>query len=104
MLCNRGKSNNESLNITTQNKIDILLDKINPEILKAINLRGSAKIVANDSDYQELVRLNSLCSYFKINVIPNTIIGYNAGYNMGIYTVKDNNAAKINFVLESPGK
>lgn len=100
MLCNRGKGNNDSLNITIQNKINILLDSINPEILKLIDLNGSAKIVANDGDYQELVRLNSLCNFLKINVIPNTIIGYHAGYSMGIYTVQDNNAAKINFVLE----
>ncbi len=99
MLCNRGKGNNENLNITIQNKIDILLDKINPEILKAINLRGDAEIVANDSDFQELIRLNDVCNAFDIEVIPNTIFGYHAMYNAGIYTIQDNNAAKVNFVL-----
>lgn len=99
MLCNRGKGNNESLNIAIQNKINILLNTINPEILKAIKLSGNARIVANDSDYQELVRLNDLCNTFDIKVIPNTIFGYRAMYNAGIYTIQDNNAAKVNFVL-----
>jgi len=99
MLCNRGKGNTESLNITIRNKIEILLNKINLEILKSINLSGSAKIVANDNDYQELVRLNDLCNSYDIRVIPNTIFGYHAMYNAGIYTIQDNNAAKVNFIL-----
>lgn len=101
ILCNRGKGSNKNLNITIQNKINILLDKINPEILKTIKSNGSVRIVANDSDYQELVRLNDLCRTFDIEVIPNTIFGYHAMYNAGIYTIQDNNAAKVNFVLTS---
>ncbi len=101
MLCNRGKGNNESLNITVQNKINILLDKINPEILKTIKSKGSASVVSNDNDYQELVRLNGLCKTFDVKVIPNTIFGYHAMYNAGIYTIQDNNASKVNFILAS---
>lgn len=97
--CNRGKGNDESLNITIQDKINILLDKINTDILKEINLNGKARIVANDTDFEELARLNDLCNTFRIEVIPNTIIGYHAGYNLGIYTINDNNGSKINFVI-----
>jgi hypothetical protein len=100
ILCNRGKGNDESLNITIQNKINILLNKINPEILQSIELNNSARIVANDIDYQELVRLNDLCNIFNIEVIPNTIFGYQAMHNAGIYTTQDNHAAKVNFILK----
>ncbi len=104
MSCNRGKGNDDTLNITVQNKIDILLDRINPQILKTISSNGTAKVVVNDAEYQELVRLNDLCDYFKIDVIPNTLIGYHVGYSLGIYTVNDNNASKINFVLSKTSK
>ena len=78
-----------------------MLNTINPEILKMINDKGEVKVVANDSDYQELVRLNSLCNTYDIQVIPNTIFGYHAMYNAGIYTINDNYAGKVNFILKS---
>lgn len=99
ILCNRGKGDDESLNNTIENKIEILLNKINPEILKEIEKSNIAKVVANDADYQELSRLNDLCDSFKIEVIPNTINGYHAGYKMGIYTIYDNNGSKVNFLI-----
>ncbi len=42
---------------------------------------------------------NDVCMprYLKIEVIPNTINGYKAMYNMGIYTIKDNHGQKVNF-------
>jgi hypothetical protein len=99
IMCNRGKGNDSSLNITTRNRIDILLNRINPNILKEIEENKRAKIVANDTDFQELVRLNDLCNSFKVDVIPNTIIGYQAGYGMGIYTIEDYGGSKVNFIL-----
>jgi hypothetical protein len=101
IFCNRGKGSDEHLNQTIQDKINTLLDTINPEIIKDINSNSEARIVANDTDYQELVRLNNLCSTYDIQVIPNTIFGYHAMYNAGIYTINDNNAGKVNFVLSS---
>lgn len=95
--CNRGKGNDDSLNITIQNKI-------NPDILKEINLNGNARVVANDTDYNELARLNDLCNSYRIEIIPNTIMGYHAGYNMGIYTINDNNGSKTNFILSVVNK
>lgn len=100
MQCNRGKGNDESLNITIKNKIIILLDRINPEINRSLENHGNAKVVANEMDFQELTRLCELIDCYRITFIPNTIIGYRAGYNLGIYTVNDNGGSKINFVLE----
>jgi hypothetical protein len=99
MICNRGKGNDENLNITIQNKIIILINKINPKILYEINATGHARVVANENDFQELIRLNSLFNSYKIDVIPNTISGYHAGFNMGIYTIEDHCGTKINFVI-----
>jgi len=99
IMCNRGKGNDSSLNITTRNRIDILLNRINPDILKEIKENKRARIVANDTDFQELVRLNDLCNSFKVDVILNTIIGYQAGYGMGIYTIEDYGGSKVNFIL-----
>lgn len=98
--CNKGKGNDESFNITVKDKIYALLDRINPEILKQISMTGTAKVVANDADYQELARLNGLYNCFKIDIIPNSFYGYHAGYNMGTYTVIDNHGNKINFLIQ----
>lgn len=98
--CNRGKGNDENLNITIKNKIDILLDYINPEINKLLRTTNNVKVVANEVDYSELSRLCGLTNFYKINFIPNTIMGYRAGYNLGIYTINDNGGSKINFILE----
>jgi hypothetical protein len=100
MLCNRGKGNNEYFNQTIKDKINGLLDSINPKILDAIKLDGEARVVANDSDFKELERLNSLCKTYDIDVIPNSIFGYHAMYNAGIYTIHDNHAGKVNFVIK----
>jgi len=60
MQCNRGKGNDESLNITIQNKIRILLERINPKVVESIENNGNARVVANENDYQELFRLCEL--------------------------------------------
>jgi len=98
--CNRGKGNDERLNQTVEDKINILLNEINPEILTEIEINKQAQIVANDSEYQELSRLNNLHKVYDITVIPSTIFGYHAMYNAGIYTFNDNHAGKVNFVLQ----
>jgi HNH endonuclease len=100
LLCNRGKGNNEDLNLTVRNKIEILLNKINPAILKNFESVDIVRVVANDSDYSELVRLNNLVANLDIQVLPNTIFGYQAMFNFGIYTIDDNHAGKVNFTLK----
>jgi hypothetical protein len=100
ILCNRGKGNDDTLNQTIKDKIDNLLNTINPEILKMINSNNEIKIVANDTDYQELSRLNDLCNAYDIRVVPNSIFGYQAMHSAGIYTAKDNYAGKVNFILK----
>jgi len=99
MMCNRGKGNNEDLNITVQDKMAILLRKVNPKILEEVSATGRARVVANENDFQELIRLNSLFDSYEILVIPNTISGYRAGFNMGIYTIEDNYGTKVNFII-----
>ncbi len=98
--CNAGKGNVETLNQTVEDKIETLLNQINPSILTAIGISGNAKVVANDSEFVELSRLIGLNGKYTVTVIPNTIIGYHAGFNMGIYTVIDNHAGKVNFVIK----
>jgi len=95
--CNRGKGNDDSLNMEIKDRINILLDRINPEILIQLELNGNARVVANDTDYAELMRLSERHEAYKIDMIPNTIMGYKAGFNMGIYTINDNSGAKVNF-------
>ncbi len=36
----------------------------------------------------------------QIEMIPNTINGYHASFNMGIYTNNDNGGARINFEIK----
>ena len=95
LLCNRGKENNESLNLTVRNKIEILLNKINPAILKNLESTDIVKAVANDSDYSELARLNNLVANLVIQVIPNTINGYRAMFNAGITRLKTTMLEKL---------
>ncbi|MFA6082452.1 MAG: HNH endonuclease [Patescibacteria group bacterium] len=99
LLCNRGKGNVEQLNITVKNKIDMLLNQINPEIVRVLLVSNRVVVVSNDTDFQELIRLNSLCNSYSIQALPNTINGYQAGHSLGIYTVRDNYAGKVNFII-----
>lgn len=97
--CNRGKGNDDRLNMGIKERIDILLERINPEILNQLSAEGSVKVVANEADYAELMRLSEIYVAYDIQVIPNTIMGYHAGYNLGIYTINDNGGSKINFTI-----
>ena len=97
--CNRGKGNDDSLNIENKERIDILLERINPEILNELLSNGRARVVANEADFSELMRLSEIHTTYEIQVIPNTIMGYHAGYNLGIYTVNDNAGSKVNFAI-----
>ena len=100
--CNRGKGNDESLNFDIKERIDVILEKINPEITKQLKqLIGNEhiKVVANETDFSELMRLSEIYKAYDIQLIPNTIIGYRAGYNFGIYTINDNGGNKINFEI-----
>ena len=85
--------------MTTKDRLDILLDRINPEIREQIGGNNNVRVVANDSDFQELLRLNELCNAYRIEVLSNTIFGYQACHSMGIYTVRDMGGAKVNFVI-----
>ena len=97
--CNRGKGNDDSLNLENKERLDILLDRVNPEILTQLSSNGSARVVANEADFSELMRLSEIYTPYNIQVIPNTIMGYHAGYNLGIYTINDNGGSKVNFAI-----
>ncbi len=98
MQCNRGKWNHESLNITIIDKINILLDNINPKIIEAISSEGGARVVANEGDFSELMRLCELADFYKIE-IDSCFYGFGAGLSQGIYTIRDNGASKVNFII-----
>ncbi len=99
-LCNRGKGNSEYLNHTIKEKIDTLLDVINPQIRVGIKKYGGVPVVANDSDFRELQKLNGLTEEYVINILNGSISGYQAAYNRGIYTVQDNHAGKVYFEIK----
>ncbi len=101
ILCNRGKGNSEEFNQTVHEKIDNLLNTINPLILKELNKNCAVKVVANDTDFTELQRLGDLFSAYDMQVLNNSIFGYQAMYSAGIYTVRDNYAGKVNFILRN---
>jgi len=99
MYCNRGKGNNENLNKTLEEQIINVLRKINPLIMEKLSNEERISVVANSEDFAGLVRLNNCCKFLKIEPSSNTIIGFHAGYNFGIYTINDNHGAKTHFYL-----
>lgn len=101
IVCNRGKGNDDSLNMETKERIDNLLERINPEILKQLLLDKNVRVVANEADYTELKRLSEIYAPYDIQLIHNTIMGHRAGYNLGIYTINDNGGVKINFEISA---
>jgi len=105
MKCNRGKGNNAELNKTILNDFCNRLDKINPEILKKLELSNDfISVVSNSEDFIPLKNLNDcLEQKFIIEPTNNTIIGYNAGKNLGIYTIVDNYGQKANFKIKKTG-
>ena len=96
--CNRGKGNDESLNKLLKNDVDTLLNKINPLILESLKNEFVVKIVSNQEDFVVFESKNNNL-FYDIEIIPNTITGFHAGYNMGIYTMRDNYGQKVNFCL-----
>jgi hypothetical protein len=96
--CNRGKGNNENLNKLLKNDVDILLNKINPNILISLTSNLQVSVVANQEDFTELVRKNNNI-FYSIEVIPRTIIGFQSSYSAGIYTINDNYGQKVNFLI-----
>jgi hypothetical protein len=102
LLCNRGKGNDETLNLTVKNKLENKLNEVNPRILSELKTKNNLFVIANDSDYLEIIKLNNLINLYKITPTMDTIHGYHAGFNMygGIYTILDNNAAKVCFNMQ----
>jgi hypothetical protein len=99
LLCNRGKGSTEALNKALDSDLRNLLDHINPDINKTIAATGYAVVVANSEEFAELAQTNSYFDGYEIDVLPNTISGYHAGFALGIYTLNDNGASKTHFQI-----
>lgn len=101
--CNRGKGNDESLNRTIKDELHIILRDINPQILEELskNPGSDISVVANQEDYSSLIKKNSYGPFYTIEASTNTISGYQACKNLGIYTIVDNHAAKVHFFITS---
>ena len=95
--CNLGKGNNPELNQTIKNDLDMLLDYINPEIRDKLAQRSRVSVVANQEDFAKLMEKNSYGDFYKIEPTTNTIIGYQAGKSLGVYTIRDNYGSKTHF-------
>jgi|SRR5665213_689114 len=95
--CNRGKGNDESLNKGADSDLLNVLDRINPEIIRTMATNGTAVVVANSEEFSEVQRRARYVDGYEIEIIPNTISGYRAGFNLGIYTLNDNAASKTHF-------
>ena len=100
-LCNRGKGCNPNLNRTIKNELDILLNKINPEIFKNLKGQNCVSVVANQEDYTKLCEKNSLGEYYKLTPSTNTIMGLQTGKGLGLYTIHDNSGSKVHFFIEA---
>jgi predicted restriction endonuclease len=101
--CNRGKGNDEALNKTLDSDLLNRLNRVNPEIVKTMAEHGQAVVVANSEEFAEIQKLNRMFDGYEITLIPNTIMGFHAGFNMGIYTLEDNGGAKVNFRIAPRG-
>ncbi len=103
LSCNRGKGNNEHLNRTVKNELDIILNWINPKILKDLGQKKVVSVVANQEDYVKVTEKNSYDNFYEISPSTNTIFGANAGKNLGIYTQHDNRGSKVHFFISKLG-
>ncbi len=99
--CNRGKGNDESLNRTLKNELNAILNFINPQILKELEIQPLDRIsvVANQEDYVMLTKKNSHGPFYTIEPSTNSIFGDQACRNLGIYTVNDNGGSKVHFFI-----
>jgi hypothetical protein len=100
--CNKGKGNDPNLNRTRKEELDILLDHINPQILKDLHLleKECISVVVNQEEYKEIIEKNSYGGFYEIIPSTNTIMGYQAGKNLGIYTLHDTGGSKVNFFIK----
>lgn len=103
LQCNQGKGNDEALNKTLDSDLLNRLNRVNPEIVKTMAAHGQAVVVANSEEFAEIQKLNRMFDGYEITLIPNTIMGFHAGFSMGIYTLEDNGGAKINFRIAPRG-
>jgi|GEM_PF-2373766 hypothetical protein len=101
MGCNRGKGNDERFNRTLKNDIDAILNCINPQILINLNSHGAVNVIANQEDYAKIFEKNSLGFCYLIEIIPNTLMGFGVGKNLGLYTINDSGGSKINFNIKN---
>jgi hypothetical protein len=99
--CNRGKGNDEELNKALDADFRNLLDRINGQILPALAEDGrSVVVVANSDEYTQLVHLNRYFDGYNLLAdTTSTIVGFEAGKNMGIYTLNDNGGSKVKFQI-----
>lgn len=96
-FCNRGKGNDEGLNKSRDADIINRLDRINPQIVKSMAQNGYAMVVANSEEFAELMRLNRGFDGYQLEPTTNTIIGFQAGASLGIYTTNDHGGSKTHF-------
>lgn len=72
------------------------MDYINPQILKDLQEKKSISIVVNQEEYKEINEKNSYGNFYEIIPSTNTIMGHQAGKNLGIYTLHDTGGLKVN--------
>lgn len=96
-LCNRGKGNDEELNKTIDSDLLNVLDRVNSKITLAMATEGHATVVANSEEFAEISKLNRYFDGYVIEILPNTLMGYHAGFSLGIYTLNDNGGSKTQF-------
>lgn len=103
-ICNRGKGNDDELNKALDADLRNLLDRINPDIIRAMATDGRATVVANSDEYTQVVQLNRYFDGYQIEADhTSTIVGFGAGRGMGIYTLNDNGASKVQFQIVPRG-
>jgi hypothetical protein len=99
--CNRGKGDQARLNKTLAADIAILLDDINPEIRRALESSGSARVVANQEDFVRLANANGALEQplYVLQPNTNTISGRGAGGSLGLHAVRDSGGQKASFTI-----
>lgn len=103
-LCNRGKGNDDELNKALDADLRNLLDRINPDIVRAMATDGHAMVLANSDEYTQVVQLNRYFGGYQIEADQtSTIVGFGAGRGMGLYTLNDNGGSKVRFQISPSG-
>lgn len=86
--------------------LDQIFNSINPDILKTLENQSEVNVVANQEESIKVVdsiKKHSSNNFYKIEIIPNTLFGFHAGYNLGIYTKMDIGGSKVNFSIKKLG-